>query len=160
MRKLMTLLAVLVLACSSPTAPEAPALDVAELGPLHMGDVVLYPYGSVPPIGEGGWYIASYGGRVHDANHNLVEGATIRMALRSEKRNFGTSACVTRAFNTGDVSCANAGSFKIAPPEVRTGIVLTLRVTGVEKAGHTYDEAANHDDNGGSDGTVHSVVIR
>jgi hypothetical protein len=161
MKKLI-LLSLLAACGGTSTAPsEGPAFAEGDLPALHMGDVVLHPYGSVPPIGSEGWYFASYGGRVHDADHNLVAGAVIKMDLESNVRSYTIpSACTTFAFASGDTSCANAGSFKIGKRERRKSITLTLSILGVEKAGYGYDPSLNHDDTGGSDGTTHAVVIR
>jgi len=82
---------------------------------------------------------------VHDASHSLVDGATVE-------------ATVTFGASSATLTCVTAGGQCQMVEQVDDTIgSATFTITGVTRAGLSYDAAANHDPDGDSTGTAITV---
>jgi hypothetical protein len=80
---------------------------------------------------------------VHDAGHAAVSGALVSGNWSAGAT--GSSSCTT---NTSGVCSVSKSNLKLSVSSV------TFTVTGASKSGYTYNSAANHDVDGGSNGTT------
>jgi len=123
---------------SVPTATNTPV----PLPALHIGDL-----DGSRQVRRNNWNarVTVY---VHDAAHNLVSGAVVTGTWSGVVS--GTSSCTTGSKGRCTLT---------SPLAPLSATPITFTVTGASKSGYAYDASANHDADGGSDGTV-IVVAR
>lgn len=108
---------------------------------LHIGDLDGMTIG-----GGGSTWSATVEVTVHDANHNVINGATVVGAWTPTGLNSNT--CTTGELG-GTGTC-----IMLYPSIKRNRRFVTFTVSSVTKAGLTYVSSANHDPDGSSDGTT------
>jgi hypothetical protein len=87
---------------------------------------------------------------VHDANHNPLNGVTV--VGRWSRSGLNANTCTT-----GDLG--GNGTCIVLFPSISLGAgQIRFTVTSVTRAGYTYQQTANHDVDGSSDGTV--IIVR
>lgn len=119
----------------TPTATPTPAT-------VHVGDL-----DGSRTVGKRNWS-SSVTIRVHNAAHGAVSSAAVTGAW-SGAGVSGSGSCTTNTSGQCTVSKNNI-------PLTTTSVTFT--VTGVTKSGATYPPGANHDMDGGSNGTAITVV--
>ena len=120
---------------ATPTRTPAPTATTAPSS-VHVADL------DASTNGKGARWTARVTVTVHGTAHQTVAGAIVS----------GRWNGATNTFCTTD----SAGRCTLQLSKV-TGASATLAVTGVSKSGATYDAAANHDVDGGSNGTTIAV---
>ena len=104
---------------------------------LHVGDL-----DGARTQAKNNWK-ASVTVTVHDAADSAVSGAVVSFAWSGGFA--GTGTCTTTAAGTCSASTGNMKNSKTS---------VTFTVTNVAKSGATYNASANHDPDGGSNGTT------
>jgi hypothetical protein len=84
---------------------------------------------------------------VHDGSHNTVSGVTVSGSWSAGAT--GSASCTT---NTSGVCSVTKSNLKLAVSSV------TFTISNLVKSGAAYTSTANHDVDGGSDGTTINVV--
>ena len=105
---------------------------------MHIGDL------DATASGKNDWNarVTVY---VHTNTHGLLSGATVTGVWGGSAS--GTASCVTD----------RKGKCTVQSPRVPSNSTVTFTVSGVTRTGWSYDAAANHDPDGGSNGTTVSV---
>jgi hypothetical protein len=85
--------------------------------------------------------------RIHDASHGVVSGVLVTGT-------WGGGASGTASCTTGTNGACTVQKAKLSRTAVAT---VTFTVTGASRSGWTYSQAANHDPDGDSTGTVITV---
>jgi hypothetical protein len=83
---------------------------------------------------------------IHDANHNPINGATVKGIWNISGLNSNTCT-------TGELG-GNGSCIVLFPGVRRSNTFVTYHVLNVIKAGQTYNSANNHDVDGSSNGTI------
>ena len=113
---------------------------------IHVGDL------DGIPSSNGTTWSATVEITVHDANHDPLDGATVRGTWSAGGLN--ASECTT-----GDLG-GNGTCIVFFPSLRRATKSVSFRVTSVTMPERTYDPSANHDPDGGSNGTAVTVRRR
>jgi CARDB protein len=108
---------------------------------MHVGDLD----GSAMP-GNGNSWSATVEVTIHDANHNPINGATVKGIWNISGLNSNTCT-------TGDLG-GNGSCIVLFPGVRRSNTFVTYHVLNVIKAGQTFNSANNHDVDGSSNGTI------
>ena len=106
---------------------------------MHVGDLDAFPM-----RGSTSWS-ATVEIAVHDASHNPVNGATV--VGNWSRTGLNANTCTTGSGGSNGTCIVLFPSIPLSAPQIR------FTVTRVTKAGSTYQSAANHDDDGTSNGT-------
>jgi hypothetical protein len=115
----------------------------AETGGMHVGDLDAFP------SNNGSRWSATVEIAVHDASHNPLNGAVVTGTW--SRSGLSSNTCTTGGLG-GNGTCI------VLFPSLRKRIrSVTFTVTGVTKAGETYESGANHDVDGSSNGT--SIIV-
>ena len=125
----------------SSSYPNVAAATTLTAPTMHSGDL-----DGTSSVSKKNW-TASVAITVHDGQEAPVAGATV------------TGAWSNGA--TGSVTCTTGttGTCVVRKTNLKTSVgAVTFTVTGVSKSGVTYIPAANHDVDGGSDGTTAQVL--
>ena len=122
---------------STTTTVNAPSIGI------HIGDL-----DGVASRGSSSWS-ATVEIAAHDANHNLLNGVTV--VGRWSRNGLNANTCTT-----GDLG--GNGTCIVLFPSISLGAgQIRFTVTSVTGAGFTYQQTANHDVDGSSNGTVVTV---
>ncbi len=123
---------------ATPTITPTPTNTPAAPG-MHVGDLD----GSSVNTSSSRWK-ATVTITVHDQNHAPVSGAKVRGSWSNGSS--GNSSCTTNASGVCNVNKSGLRRNNVAS--------VTFTVTNITKSGTTYSSAANHDVDGGTNGTV------
>jgi hypothetical protein len=110
---------------------------------MHVGDLDAFPM-----RGASSWS-ATVEIAVHDANHNLVNGATV--VGNWSRSGLNANTCTTGSGGSTGTCIVLFPVISLSAPQIR------FTVTSVTKAGSTYQSAGNHDGDGSSNGT--SIIV-
>jgi hypothetical protein len=106
---------------------------------MHVGDLDAFP------MRGGASWSATVEIAVHDASHNPVNGATV--VGNWSRTGLNANTCTTGSGGGNGTCIVLFPSIALNAPQIR------FTVTRVTKTGSTYQSAANHDDDGTSNGT-------
>jgi len=108
---------------------------------IHIGDL-----DGARSVSKKSWS-ASVTVAVHDASHKLMSGATV------------TGIWSLGATGTGSCTTNRSGICTISKSGIALGTSsVTFAISGVTLAGYGYNSGANHDVDGGTDGTTIKIV--
>ncbi len=119
-------------------------INPPSVGGMHVGDLDGWA------SNDGSTWSATVEVTVHDAQHNPINGATVRGT-------WSPTGLASTECTTGDLGGNGTCIFLYPGIRKRTGSV-SFTVTSVTRAGQTYQATANHDPDGSSNGTVIVVI--